>query len=169
MNFNALIELPADAQPGLQLITLSGSAAELVAGPDAKGYYVILDEKDCGEFTLARRSGIAPAPLAWLDDKPVYPGDVLWWHNDGVWEEHVADHWYDDCEAFIADENNQWVGLYSLHWSPPAKVKKEAWAVFQISPSTTGISPLPYPYATEKQARAEWPHAAAIVKVEWEV
>ena len=138
-----------------------------VAGPDASGYFIYADEH--GVFQFAVKEGLWIAPLCWVEERPVYKGDVLYWRSSKGWDTHVVDHRYAllDGGFGLADANGEWVSPESLTWTKP-KTKKTGWAVFVKADTLSGLMALPYPYLDEAEARETHPDAVLIQKIEWE-
>lgn len=163
--------------PGTQLLHMHFGPCEMVAGPDDRVdrrlYCIKLKGRDQGvfqgAFKLVKASNLAHFPLTWVEGKPVYPGDTLWWFNqyDGEWLQH---------KVRLEDSDNQFLRSYLLHWEKPKK-KKVCWIALMRDRASIprqgivnwgGVEALKYPYVSEELAWKHCPDALAVVKVEWE-
>ena len=64
------------AKRGVELFTSEFTRREYVAGPDANGYICV--RSDDSTLSIRHFSGFRMAPLALVEGKPVYDGDVLY-------------------------------------------------------------------------------------------
>ena len=110
------------------------------------------------------------APLCWVEDRPVYKGDVLWnklypeyrydvarFENGRIYS--LQNETYSHCEE-----------IEDLSWTKPKKmVKKEGWIAVK-----TGEKPVSYAawcshvYETKEQAEAHYGAQTACIRIEWE-
>lgn len=107
--------------------------------------------------------------LCWVEGRPVYRGDVLWWTTQGRWitarayenmqNPGVKDD--NDCESDVA-----W--LTNLTWTPP-KVKREGWV--NIYPKDWGgiasVGSLVNETREDADVQAD-DNRIACVRIEWE-
>ena len=60
------------------------------------------------------------APLAWVEDRPVYAGDVLYNHNGVAVERVIAGFWQDNKNR-LRSTDGKWDEISWLTWTPPRK------------------------------------------------
>lgn len=131
-----------------------GTAAwKYIAGPDVEGN--VLVEIICsGRFSLFPAECFCMAPLCWVEGRPVYPGDNLYWKNG--------------CGVFTAGGRMVGVELNSLTWSKPKRtVKKAGWINIYPLVGKCGQAGQIYPTKTAADNSASSARIACI-RVEWE-
>jgi hypothetical protein len=73
-------------------------------------------------------------PLFYLNNRPVYKDDILYWECGGGWEQHKVHHvdendrvW--DCEEDDAcgRDSRGWLTINDLRESPNGKINKSGW------------------------------------------
>jgi hypothetical protein len=89
-----------------------------LAGPD-KANEIAFQDSD-GDLYVAHTEKFAMAPLAWVEGRPVYRGDVLWCRFGN---RHVIVKVDGDQVWF---ESETWLDRKELTWTPPA-VKRHGW------------------------------------------
>lgn len=94
-----------------------------VAGPDEIGK--VCFDVNSGILDLMHQSQLRMAPLAWVEGKPVYKGDVLYYKDDG--ETSTADSIRSNGKLVVRVPN---MGLCSeetgtLTWTPPKPTTKQ--------------------------------------------
>lgn len=110
---------------------LNGKPAwKYAAGPDASGRIVAVKISD-GNFAAASRpEAFRMAPLAWVDGRPVYKGDALFY--EGIGRGVVVGMKGGDQIEITYDHHKEWgpTGAFpeNLTWTPP-KVKRKGFAV----------------------------------------
>lgn len=99
---------------------------EYIDGPDSTGAIIVKDER--GNFQISDSHPYNMAPLAWVEGKPVYKGDVLWHIPTG--EKHYADR-YDAEQDWLWQDSRRddsvsgFLFLGSLTWEPPGKAAQQ--------------------------------------------
>ena len=142
---------------GFELLPL-----EYIAGPDARGRICV--KYPYGDFDICTPSQYYMIPLAWVEGKPVYKGDVLF-HKTGVnvTAERRRD---DDFEGFICTDGD-YVLADNLSWIPP-KVKHEGWiAVHRTNKNSPFLAYASQVYASKEEAEINHPDYTS-VHIEWE-
>lgn len=117
-----------------------------------------------GNLYMAEDSALRLAPLAWVEEEPVYPGDVLWWKTKEVsgqgYPKFVVGNSVDEIDpsiiygvSHLADGRTYGEkgdsGLYQnqLTWGDPnTPTRYECWVNFYKNGSTSL-------HVTEKQAK----------------
>lgn len=130
---------------------------KFIAGPDSIGMIVIQDER--GMFQESGTYPYVMAPLAWVEGKPVYRGDVLYLKDMlGSIKKFIA-------TSFDGDKlwsNTGWMPLNLLFWQKP-KTKREGWVNVYPGDEVAGC------YHNKETADE---HCAddriACIKIEWE-
>lgn len=131
-----------------------GTAAwKYIAGPDVEGN--VLVEIICsGRFNLFPAECFCMAPLCWVEGRPVYPGDNLYWKNG--------------CGVFTAGGRMVGVELNSLTWSKPKRtVKKAGWINIYPLSWMDGRAGAIFQTKTEADSSARSGRIAC-TRVEWE-
>ena len=180
MNYSLLRPFDLEAAKCGDLLTDSEDRCRwsYVAGPDARNEYVMLIEGDApnkGEFTYpSRAEEFRMAPLAWVEDKPVYPGDVLYWsgrlgvESGAKFTARSSGGGFIRGETLFADgiriayEQSEGMLPESLTWTPP-KQKKEMWV--NVYPAGDGCG---HP-TKEKADQVASSGRIACVRLEYEV
>lgn len=121
MNLDLLREFSLEAaQRGEEICWRTGNPIEFIAsGTDDECAYRSAD----GNLYIANSSLFRMRPLAWVEDRPVYKGDVLYWKDDGM--AHAPYFGTDKITA-------------SLTWTKPEPVKKTRTVKFLGYKSHTG-------------------------------
>ena len=91
---------------------------EFVTGPDCMGYCVVSTNE--GVYRLGKAHEYRMAPLCWLEGKPVYPGDDLWWISQDKWI--VARGYYEHLDVIVSVDQNDVAPLRKLTWAKPVPV-----------------------------------------------
>ena len=68
------------------------------------------------------RRYLRAAPLCWVEGKPVYPGDGLWWILQDKWI--VARGYYEHLDVIISVDSNDVASLRKLTWAKPVPIKR---------------------------------------------
>lgn len=116
-----------------------GTEITYVAGPDAVDDIVYLYPNGNREFSIKASTNLRLAPLCWVEGRPVYRGDVLYWYSGSRPVKFTAgDQMIDDeiicgISTFdtgetMGDDGFSGVLPGSLTWTPP-KVKREGFVV----------------------------------------
>lgn len=114
---------------------------KFIAGPDIDGGVVVQDTD--GRFQVSQSLPYNMAPLCWVEGKPVYKGDVLYWSHDGerVVASYVMAHQNGDVFLFFEGGSNDCVSGPSsarlqersrVNWTPPKvnrRVNLRAWLI----------------------------------------
>jgi len=136
-----------------------------LAGPDAYGYIAYVGSND--KLYTGRVADFCMAPLAWVEGKPVYPGDTLYWRPEGrkfvarAVEHDCGNEWVigtDDCNYLT--ENITWT---------PQMMKREGWV--NIYPPTDSSVAGNTSHAYRKKEAADCnarESRIACVRIEWE-
>lgn len=159
------------AKRGEKVCCIDGAPRTLIleAGPDGEHVFKSLS----GNCFLSDGSSLRMAPLAWVEGKPVYKGDVLYQPQLSNIE-YVADRIYRDTDGdvFLYYKNgwSSWIEgpLYDdsssqvrVTWQKP-KTKREAWA--NVYPDRLASL-----YETEVKANMyASKERVACVRIEWE-
>ena len=124
-----------------------------IAGPDVEGN--VLVEIICsGRFNLFPAERFCMAPLCWVEGRPVYPGDNLYWKNG--------------CGVFTAGGRMVGVEPNSLTWSKPKRtVKKAGWINIYPLSWMDGRAGAIFQTKTEADSSARSGRIAC-TRVEWE-
>lgn len=160
------------AKAGELLCDIDGNDKyKFAAGPDSNGKIVTIFEKD-GAFVCPpphSPSVFRMAPLAWVEGKPVYKGDVLWYKfgKRDVWQKVVARDRADEVN-WMTCEDGIHRKVACMTWTYP-KVKREGW--INIYPNEiTGISATTSDaYITREYADSgAFPGRIDCICIEWE-
>lgn len=102
-----------------------GTHREFITGPDDHGYFVIKSQD--GWFRFGKHEDYRMAPLAWVEGKPVYKGDVLY-GTAGLHKDRLA-----TIKCLYSDDaiGIEWVDsdtanalIHNLTWTPPKKTRE---------------------------------------------
>jgi hypothetical protein len=106
---------------------------EFIAGPDSNGTIIIKD--DTGQFQSSVSYPYVMLPITWVEGRPVYNGDVLYYRNSKVsicvtgLNKHdgkgLNGQLIESCEGFTKDED-MWAPVDCWTWQKP-KTKREGW------------------------------------------
>lgn len=144
------------------------------AGPDSNGDIVVTNIEG-GNFDIAAPSCFAMAPLAWVEGKPVYNGDVLWYKQDGVADikesrtvkgismyDDQGLEWEEQPDGFY-----NWSYIANMTWTKPKqKIKKQIWInVYPEETFTSHQSKERAEYMADKRIRID----CVPVEIEYEV
>lgn len=122
----------ADLNVGDRVMDGDGDTGTLVAPSHPVTGEIVLSYGDAYGYCVFRTSEtVYLPPLCWVEDKPVYPGDVLYWKGA------QTSHQRQPFTAVAVGGLGDWVckhpsdDIYRLNeseltWTPP-KVKQEAW------------------------------------------
>jgi hypothetical protein len=141
------------------------SRIKYLAGPDAKEH--IAYEAPDGLLYASRSSNFRMAPLAWVEGKPVYPGDVLYCPNlHEKYSKHAVSHVENDR---IYGADGLWVTAGHLTWTAP-KVKREGWVnVYRQKGSLSTVASISDAHETEQDANdAQRKERIACIRIEWD-
>lgn len=100
---------------------------KFIAGPDLHGYFCV--QSPDGWFRFGKACDYRMAPLAWVEGKPVYKGDALYYCGPGQKEMAEAEgpHPAKDCDGFAYKGSICGRGYHApadcFTWNPP-KVKR---------------------------------------------
>lgn len=100
----------------------SGVLRQYVAGPDKSNRVRVIDEYGLIQVALWQEDSIRMAPLAWVEGKPVYKGDVLYVlgkPREVIGTSRSAEGWLLAKDAQLMHFNPD-----AASWNPP-KVKRE--------------------------------------------
>lgn len=166
MNYELLRPFDLEAAKAGAKITDMGMiehafAAE--AGPD--GNMAVRDPQ--GNVFVMDLSEARMVPLAWVEGKPVYPGDVLYQNTPSLPGARTV---VSGTAEGIVDHLGNWNGIAHLTWTPP-KVKKEGWINLYSKKGmskgmpVTGGQILPTKAVADNEA---FDGRVACVRIEWE-
>lgn len=147
---------------------------KLKAGPDAKGL-LVMEILRTGEFACAAPAMVfCMAPLCWIEGRPVYKDDVLYWKCDRakftagakMLPEGLIEGVSVMCDGTVYDQPNTGIMPDDLTWTKPAplKLKKYGWLnVYK------GFCAGAVIHKTRKDAdNFASPNRVACVEIEWE-
>ena len=110
---------------GEEICYFDGEFAEYIAGPDQRGI-VVIKSKNL-EFNFAREIALRMKPLCWVEGKPVYEGDVLWYVNKQIKVTDIMDHYllttYEDCN-WLSCEDGYLRNTKEMTWKAPNSKKE---------------------------------------------
>lgn len=114
-----------DAGTQWQYVDSDSCANEIVIKSEGLGFIVL----GGGEY-----DHMAMAPLCWVEGRPVYRGDVLYYVQHGAYRKFVVqdlNSFAPTAPVFLEDVPNErgvgcWMSPEKLTWNPP-KVKREGW------------------------------------------
>lgn len=163
MNVKDLRPLVFPVEAGTEVLNiLTGGKAEFVAGPDKGGVVALKSEK--GAFYLMMGANCAIPPLAYVEDRPVYKGDVLYHKmQGGKWVVNSFDGTYLRC----GEDDDGWF-CTSLTWTKP-KIKKSGW--FNLYKDKHGEIEFGHRYITKDKAITESDPSRTLLDtmyIEWE-
>lgn len=157
----------AAAKSGEPICCLSGTSyhpRDYMAGPDARGWICVKYPDGC--FDICDPVQYHMAPLAWVEGKPVYKGDVLY-PTLGSKDEFRVTGFVDGC--LVA--TNWHFNPSALTWNPP-KVKREGWIVTSRGDATNCvITKAIWPTEADAKAAASVGKLLTnprITRIEWE-
>ena len=107
---------------GDPIFNFYGKPYNFLVGPDAEGNIVISGA--CGIFALMSLSDARMVPITWIEGKPVYKGDVLYYS--------IIDKQYPlvvsriDTDFRVCNDRGGWIITNKLTWVK-APVCKEGW------------------------------------------
>lgn len=140
-----------------------GGRVVLVDGPDVGGRYSVRVD---GHFAVVLGSSLRMAPLCWVEGKPVYKGDTLY-YKDG--EKVVVQKSSGSEKIVILSDEFGYCSEHAddLTWTQ-AKVKREGWisviSTKQPSPFSAFASNV---YASKEKVESTDPNRT-IIRIEWE-
>lgn len=116
------------------LIDLDDDECKFIAGPHPVTGEVVVEFAGACGFKTCRAHEIRMAPLAWVEGKPVYKGDVLYSSffarhpsdKDNITGKFIVGGFGDDGQFFRAEDKHFRTKLESCTWTQP-KVKREGW------------------------------------------
>lgn len=123
-----------------------------------------------GGLAFVTKRDLFEPPLCWVEDRPVYKGDVLWWRdykdfpNSAVDSpKHVVTKVLSGVagDTLVYDDSGKWLAPRDLTWKSPT-VKKEAWVnVYdEIDGALHSTKDLADKWATKNRK--------ACIRIEWE-
>ena len=161
MNTNLLRRAnPADLKVGDPVVDIDGDTATLIAPlhPDT-GEFVLSYKDDRGYFTFVPGDDVYLAPLCWVENKPVYPGDVLYGKSANIRKPLVVEGTPENWGCRYPDGSFCDFREGELTWTSP---KREAW--LNVYPEA-----LAYYYPTKEEADSNaTPRRLACIRIEWE-
>lgn len=124
MDYSLLRPFDLDAaKAGYALVcTHDGSSRKYVAGPDTEDKIIVTDANGVFQKSGYYREHYCMAPLAWIEGKPVYEGDVLYVlgkPREVIGTSRSAEGWLLAQDAPLMHFNPD-----AASWNPP-KVKRE--------------------------------------------
>ena len=113
------------ARDGAAIVALVDGGTKMeprgfVKGPDCMGYCVVVTDE--GVYRLGKAHEYRMAPLCWVEGRPVYPGDGLWWILQDKWI--VARGYYEHLDVIISVDSNDVASLRKLTWAKPVPIKR---------------------------------------------
>lgn len=115
------------AKRGEAITDSCGGNVVYIDGPDAGGNYAVRID---GHFAVGSNERLRMAPLCWVEGRPVYKGDALFY--EGIGRGVVVGMKGGDQIEITYDHHKEWgpTGAFpeNLTWTPP-KVKREGFAV----------------------------------------
>lgn len=116
-------------------------------------------QSECGVY-------LRMAPLCWVEGKPVYKGDVLYYERGKIEIEGVSS-WL-SCEVMRSKFGFN-IKASCLTWTPP-NVKREGWIAVQTGNPCFGYAAwCSHVCATKEQAEKNYGAASVVVvRIEWE-
>jgi hypothetical protein len=108
-------------------------------------------------------------PLCWVEEKPVYKGDVLYFLNKSRVASHVSTDSDGDCFLHFNDGSDCWLsgpspifdGLVACTWTPP-KVKREGYVIVACN------STMPREVAEKMLSNIKHGGELVLARAEWE-
>lgn len=120
------------AKRGEPFVYWNGSPRQYLGGPDKTGRVAIMDDEGVIQLSETYQENYRMAPLAWVEGKPVYRGDVLYFGG----EEYTVDGGTEQV-AFSTTHAKKRGPLPAPEWSTltwtPPMVKREGWVVADIN------------------------------------
>lgn len=163
-----------DIKPGTLVTWMIGDKevdwGKIVYGPVEKGQEFVVNWKEDGliihALSSATTKNLHLTPLAWVEDKPVYPGDVLYGKWEGLKKDGYGitgvnpDGLLMDTRGIVIVSDNA-----DLTWTPPktkTKTKHQAWV--NLYPGGTACA-----HSSEAEANARAGSARIECRlIEWE-
>lgn len=160
-----------DIKPGTLITWVGninfGETGEIVYGPAGKKQDFVVNWKE-DRLVIHRPGSDYPrlTPLTWVEDKPVYPGDVLWYKRfKGCKATAIGPHTY--CESggieyLDGNDGKKYsADAAAFTWTPP-KTKHQVW--LNLYPDgSCGV------YSTEEHANARVVSPQTVRRlIEWE-
>jgi len=157
----------------------SSKTLRLLGGPNAYGNYVFQCDED-KDFLILNPVDVYLKPLGYVEGRPVYEGDVLYWNDNSTrpgLEEHIRG--VDDKGRFLGITTKGGELLYSggdisaecLTWTKPKiKVKKEGWInIYQRDLDGFLAETSLWIRTTKNEAlKDKRPGALDTIRIEWE-
>ena len=116
----------AAAKRGEVVWSATGGDVAYIAGPNHLESIVV--QWPDGRFSITTISNLSMKPLCWVEGKPVYKGDLLWWKPHPA-SPCIAEKIMDSGFLAYRSSNNEPCGVVhpgGLTWTKP-KVKREGW------------------------------------------
>lgn len=121
MNYDLLRPFDLEAAKRGDLLTdVCGNEYTFVAESGPDGDHAIRQKSD-GNVFVDRASALRMAPLAWVEGKPVYPGDVLYYNEKSeylIGEARTVDSLHKSGRGLVFT-NSQWGPFDELTWAAP--------------------------------------------------
>lgn len=160
-------------------VTNSGKTLRLLGGPNAYGNYAFQCDED-KDFLILNPVVVYLKPLGYVENQPVYEGDVLYWNDNSTrpgLEKHIRR--VNDKGRFLGITTKGGELLYSggdisaecLTWTKPkTKVKKEGWINIYPNSYATGELMTSQIIEPTKEAalKGKYPNAVDTIRIEWE-
>lgn len=158
------------AKRGEKLQTKHGDEREFVGGHSADGTICVAGKS--GQYYLEYPSELRMAPLAWVEGRPVYKGDVLYRKNIYSMEviaTHISSNSLGSYLHFNGNGGNESLdSLCNLTWQKP-KTKREGWVNIYFTADTGPSKNTSHAYSTKEQADAmASSNCVACCRIEWE-
>ena len=164
------------AKAGEELVcSHDGGLRKYVAGPDTEDKIIVADASGVFQKSVYYREHYAMAPLAWVEGKPVYKGDVLYIKclSDKTTITGICNQTDKTLGKLLQCTSHGAIWEENLTWNPP-KVKREGWVnVSNKSANSAWVAEvnglLSHSYASKQDAdRCALPDRIACVRIEWE-
>ena len=168
MNHNLNLLRPAivaDLKVGDQVLDTDGETVTLVTPTHPVTGEFVLSYGDAHGYCVSQPSDtFYLPPLGWVEDKPVYPGDVLYWKGvPGECQPLTVVGTLGDWRCTHPNGAIYRFNASELTWSPP-RVRKHGW-VNVYEGGRTGA----YTHPTQEAAtRNADPGRKGCVRIEWE-
>lgn len=151
------------AKRGDMLIDTYGDQCKYVAGPHHVTKEVVVEFTGDLGFITGKATDLRMAPLAWVEGKPVYKGDVLWHEVIGRVEVSALHEASPPCVEVVGRKDYPWIS--ALTWTPP-KVKREGWVNILEEGRLAGL--IIHPSRKYADESAKLTGRIACVRIEWE-
>lgn len=163
-NFELLRTVTTETPVGTKVMWNDGSNSGELLGFDVQLFPVFKGHLNNGAIVVARIP-LYIVPLAWVEGKPVYKGDVLWVKSDVVCDYRMHEVAEVRDGAFYKDQiydvNGKWTTAKHLTWQSP-KVKREGWVNIYSDNEA-------YIHSTRNEADSRSSNGRiACVRIEWE-